>query len=96
MGTKLLPTMEYYKQIGAASADRKTEDLEPNSILLDSPQRIIDHLATVEATEIVGVILYFNFGRKPDTMVRAQMDRFIAEIAPVLDGSHRRVKAAVR
>jgi hypothetical protein len=32
------------------------------------------------------VILYFNYGLKPDAMVIEQMDRFAAEIAPAFAG----------
>ena len=32
------------------------------------------------------VILYFNFGLKPDAMVREEMQRFMSEIAPAFEG----------
>ena len=50
---------------------------------------IIDQLKEIEAIGIEEVILYFNYGRKPDSMVREQMDRFMTEIAPAFEGSHR-------
>ena len=37
-------------------------------------------------------MLYFNFGNKPDAMVREQMDRFMTEVAPAFDGTHVDVK----
>ena len=88
MGTKLPPTMEYYRKIGETLTNITTEDLGPHSILLGSPQRIIDTLKDVEAIGIEEVMLYFNFGNKPDAMVREQMDRFMTEVAPAFDGTH--------
>ena len=35
------------------------------------------------------MILYFNYGRKPDGMVREQMERFMAEVAPALGNGPR-------
>ncbi len=94
MGAKLPPTMEYYKKIGQALTDITTEDLGPHSILLGSPERIIDTLKQVEAIGIEEVMLYFNFGRLPDAMVREQMDRFMSDIAPAFEGTHRGLRAA--
>ncbi len=88
MGAKLPPTMEYYKKIGETLTNITTEDLGPHSILLGPAQRIIDTLKEVEAIGIEEVMLYFNYGNKPDTMVREQMDRFMSEVAPAFDGSH--------
>ncbi len=88
MGTKLPPTMEYYRKIGAALTDITTEDLGPHSILVGPPGRIIDTLKEVEAIGIEEVMLYFNYGNKPDAMVREQMDRFMREVAPAFEGSH--------
>lgn len=86
MGAKLPPTMSYYRKIGEALTDLKTEDLGGHSILLGPPARIVEKLKEVEAIGIEEVILYFNYGRKPDAMVREQMDRFMAEIAPAFAG----------
>ena len=89
MGAKLPPTMEYYRRIGKALADLRAEDLGPNSILLGSPQAIVDRLGGVVETGIEEVILYFNYGRKSDAMVREQMERFMAEVAPALGNGPR-------
>ena len=88
MGTKLPPTMEYYKKIGAALTDISVDDLGPHSILVGPPQRIIDTLKGVEDIGIEEVMLYFNYGNKPDTIVREQMDRFMADVAPAFEGTH--------
>ena len=94
MGAKLPPTMEYYKKIGEALTNITTEDLGPHSILLGSPERIIDTLKGVEEIGIEEVMLYFNYGNKPDTMVREQMDRFMSDVAPAFDGSHVQVRSS--
>jgi hypothetical protein len=39
-------------------------------------------LKRVETIGIDEVILYFNFGKRPDAFVREQMHRFTDEIAP--------------
>ncbi len=88
MGAKLPPTMEYYKKIGQALTDITADDLGPHSILVGPPQRIIDTLKNVEDIGIEEVMLYFNYGCKPDAMVREQMDRFMTEVAPAFDGTH--------
>jgi alkanesulfonate monooxygenase SsuD/methylene tetrahydromethanopterin reductase-like flavin-dependent oxidoreductase (luciferase family) len=83
----LPPTMEYYKKIGARLNDAKASDFDDNSLLYGSPQQIIDTLKRVEAIGIDEVILYFNFGNRPDAYVREQMHRFTADIAPAFGGT---------
>ena len=85
---KLPPTMQYFAEIGKKLADPKAEEFDNNAILLGSPQQIVDRLKEVEAMGIEEVILYFNYGMKPDALVREQMDRFMADIAPAFRGSH--------
>ncbi len=93
-GGKLPPTMAYYQKIREALADLKKEDLGEHSILVGSPQRIIDRLKEVEALGVEEVMLYFNYARKPDALVREQMDRFMKDVAPAFDGSHFAIQAA--
>jgi alkanesulfonate monooxygenase SsuD/methylene tetrahydromethanopterin reductase-like flavin-dependent oxidoreductase (luciferase family) len=85
-GAKLPPTMEYYRKVGAALLNLSKADLGDDSILLGGPQKIVDTLKGVQALGIEEVILYFNYGRKPDTMVREQMDRFMKDVAPAFAG----------
>ena len=85
-GAKLPPTMEYYRKVGAALMNLTTADLGDDSILLGGPQKIVDTLKGVQALGIEEVILYFNYGRKPDAMVREQMDRFMKDVAPAFAG----------
>jgi len=84
------PTMQYFLKISAILEDMKKEDLSDKSILLGSPQQIIDTLKTVEAAGIDEVILYFNVGCKPHAMVKEQMHRFMEQVAPHFDGLHRK------
>ena len=86
---KTPPTMMYFLKIVDILKNLKKEDLGSKSILLGSPQKIIDTLKEVEAGGIDEVILYFNVGGKPHQMVKDQMDRFMAEIAPAFEGSHK-------
>src|SRR5581483_8963041 len=78
----LPPTMEYFKKIGARLNDAKASDFDDNSLLYGSPRQIIDSLKRVEAIGIDEVILYFNFGNRPDAFVREQMHRFMEDVAP--------------
>ena len=82
-GLQQLPdSLAYFKQIGAVTNDPKKGDFDDKSFLSGSPQQIIDSLKKVEAVGIDEVILYFNFGNKPDAFVREQMQWFAEAIAP--------------
>jgi alkanesulfonate monooxygenase SsuD/methylene tetrahydromethanopterin reductase-like flavin-dependent oxidoreductase (luciferase family) len=91
--SKAPPTMQYMLKIVDILKNMKKEDLSDKSILIGSPQQIIDSLKKVEAAGIEEVILYFNVGLKPHSLVKEQMDRFIREIAPAFDGQHKRIAA---
>ncbi len=83
----LPPTMEYFKKMGERLNDPKASDFDDNSLLYGSPQQIIDTLKRVEALGLDEVILYFNFGNRPDAYVREQMHRFMDDIAPAFGGA---------
>lgn len=87
------PTYKYFLEIVNILRDMRPEKLTSKSILVGSPQKIIDDLKTVESSGISEVILYFNYGLKPHAMVKEQMQRFMQEIAPAFDGAHRRIAA---
>jgi alkanesulfonate monooxygenase SsuD/methylene tetrahydromethanopterin reductase-like flavin-dependent oxidoreductase (luciferase family) len=91
--TKSPPSMRYMDKIVEILENMKGEDLGEKSILLGSPQKIVDSLKRVEAAGIEEVILYFNVGGKPHDMVLDQMNRFMSEIAPHFAGSHTKLKA---
>ena len=72
----------------------RPEDLTENSVLIGSPQSIIDTLKKVEDAGIEEVILYFNVGQKPHQQVKDEMARFMEEVAPAFQGSHLQRRAA--
>jgi alkanesulfonate monooxygenase SsuD/methylene tetrahydromethanopterin reductase-like flavin-dependent oxidoreductase (luciferase family) len=90
----LPPTMKYFYKIVDILENMQTADLSASSILLGSPQHIIDTLKGVEEAGIAEVILYFNIGTKPNEIVREQMHRFMDEIAPHFEGLHKQRHAA--
>jgi len=91
--TKSPASMLYMSKI-VEMLDRVSEgDLGDKSILLGSPQRIVESLKKVEAAGMEEVILYFNVGGKPHSMVIDQMNQFMSEIAPHFAGSHTKFKA---
>ncbi len=89
----LPPTMQYFAELGKKLVDPQIEDFDENAILLGPPQQIVDRLKQVEAMGIEEVILYFNFGMKPDALVRDQMAQFMEDIAPAFEGSHTALRA---
>jgi alkanesulfonate monooxygenase SsuD/methylene tetrahydromethanopterin reductase-like flavin-dependent oxidoreductase (luciferase family) len=84
------PSYRYFIEIVDRLQKVKPEDLTENSVLLGSPQRIIDTLKIVEAAGIREVILYVNVGLKPHQQVKDEMARFMSEVAPAFDGAHKR------
>ena len=84
---QLPKSLEYFKQIGAKLNDPKKEDFDDNSILFGSPQQIVDSLEKVQAIGIDEVILYFNFGNRPDSYVRDQMQWFMSDVAKHFGGA---------
>ena len=85
------PTMRYFLKIVEILNNMQPGDLTSNSILVGPPQKIVDDLKRVQAAGIVEVILYFNYGRKPHNMVKEQMERFMADIAPAFEGAHQKL-----
>ncbi len=79
---KAPPTMQYFMRIVEILKGMRKEDLGEKSILIGTPERIIETLKRVEAAGIEEVILYFNVGNKPHGMVKDQMSRFMAAVAP--------------
>src|SRR5215213_4571320 len=84
-GEKVPPTYRYFVDIVNILRDMRPEKLTDKSILCGSPQHIVDTLKQVEKAGIAEVILYFNYGQMPHAEVKAQMDRFMREVAPHFD-----------
>lgn len=86
-GAQFPPTMKYFQDWREHLADTKRKGKVGLETMLFGPnERIIERLKEVEADGIDEVILYFNFGLKPDAMVRDEMQRFMSEIAPAFEG----------
>jgi alkanesulfonate monooxygenase SsuD/methylene tetrahydromethanopterin reductase-like flavin-dependent oxidoreductase (luciferase family) len=83
------PSYRYFIDMVDRLSKVKPEDLTENSVLLGSPQRIVDTLKKVEAAGISEVILYVNVGLKPHQQVKDEMARFMAEVAPRFEGAHK-------
>ena len=79
------PTLKYFLEIVDILKNMKAENLTSKSILTGPPQKIIEDLKAVERSGISEVILYFNYGQMPHAEVKAQMDRFMREVAPHFD-----------
>ncbi len=76
------PSYRYFIDMVARLRTVRPEDLGENSVLIGSPQRIADILGRVRDAGVDEVILYFNVGLKPHAQVKAEMARFMAEVAP--------------
>jgi len=87
------PSYRYFVDLVERLTKVRPEDLTENSVLLGTPQRMVDVLKKVEAAGFGEVILYFNVGLKPHGQVKDEMARFMAEVAPHFDGGHRRPTA---
>jgi alkanesulfonate monooxygenase SsuD/methylene tetrahydromethanopterin reductase-like flavin-dependent oxidoreductase (luciferase family) len=88
------PTLQYFVKIVELLKQMRPESLTSKSILVGTPEKIIADLQAVEAAGIAEVILYFNYGMKPHSLVKEQMHRFMEQIAPAFDGAHRRLRVA--
>ena len=76
------PSYRYFIAMVERLQNVRPEDLTENSVLLGSPQRMIETLKKVEAAGVEEVILYFNVGLKPHAQVKDEMARFMSEVAP--------------
>jgi len=63
------PTLRYFLEIVKVLNNMKPEDLTNRSVLIGSPEKIIEDLRGIEASGISEVILYFNYGMKPHALV---------------------------
>jgi alkanesulfonate monooxygenase SsuD/methylene tetrahydromethanopterin reductase-like flavin-dependent oxidoreductase (luciferase family) len=81
------PSYRYFIDIVERLLKVRPEDLTENSVLLGSPEQIIETLKKVEAAGFEEVILYFNVGLKPHAQVKEEMVRFMEEVAPAFGGA---------
>jgi alkanesulfonate monooxygenase SsuD/methylene tetrahydromethanopterin reductase-like flavin-dependent oxidoreductase (luciferase family) len=87
------PTYHYFVDMVENLRVMKPEQLTDKSVLLGTPQQIIDTVAKAEAAGFSEIILYFNVGLKPHQQVLDEMQRFMEEVAPAFDGDHKRITA---
>jgi len=87
------PSYRYFIDMVDRLHKVKPEDLSENSVLIGSSARITEIVKKVEAAGFSEIICYFNVGLKPHAQVKDEMARFMSEVAPHFDGSHKR-KAA--
>ena len=76
------PSYRYFIGMVERLRSVRPEDLTENSVLIGSPAHISEVLKRVEAAGFDEVILYFNVGLKPHTLVKDEMARFMADVAP--------------
>tara|TARA_B100000686_G_C16754588_1_gene954637 strand:+ start:435 stop:1517 length:1083 start_codon:yes stop_codon:yes gene_type:complete len=76
------PTMHYFLKINEILRNMEKDKLSSNSVLIGNSSQITEKLKEVEAAGIDEVILYFNVGHKPHSLVKEQMHKFMEDIAP--------------
>jgi len=85
----------YFEKIVNRYQTMKPEDFTDSAVLIGNAAKITDVLKEkVEAAGFAEVILYFSLGLKPHSQVKDEMARFMAEVAPQFEGSHRQRQAA--
>jgi alkanesulfonate monooxygenase SsuD/methylene tetrahydromethanopterin reductase-like flavin-dependent oxidoreductase (luciferase family) len=83
------PSYRYFVDMVERLQKVRPEDLTENSVLIGSPSSFAATLQKVEAAGYSEVILYFNVGLKPHNQVKDEMARFMTEVAPAFDGTHK-------
>ena len=76
------PTMHYFMQINEILRNMEKDKLSKNSVLIGNAAAITEQLKEVEEAGIDECILYFNVGKKPHSLVKDQMYKFMEEVAP--------------
>ena len=79
---KVPPSYRYFIDMVARLNVVQPEQLSDNSVLIGNSEQITQSLKKVEAAGFDEVILYFNVGLKDHAMVKHEMARFMAEVAP--------------
>ena len=70
--------VEFTEKVRGARAER----LDSRGVLLGKAPQIIEALKRMEEIGFDEIILYFGVGLKPHTQVKAEMARFMEEVAP--------------
>ncbi len=88
------PTYRYFIGMVDKLRNMKPEHLTDNSVILGSPDHMMETIAKAERAGVAEIILYFNVGLKPHNQVKDEMARFMEEVAPAFKGKHRKRSAA--
>ena len=80
----------YFEKIVDRYRTMKPEDFTDSAVLIGNSAKITEILKQkVESAGFEEVILYFSLGLKPNSQVKDEMARFMAEVAPHFDGAHK-------
>jgi alkanesulfonate monooxygenase SsuD/methylene tetrahydromethanopterin reductase-like flavin-dependent oxidoreductase (luciferase family) len=74
---------DYYFDFKQKMLSMGPEEVTERAVLMGSAAQITDTLKTMETIGFSEVILYFGVGLKPHAQVKAEMARFMSEVAPV-------------
>lgn len=76
------PHLRYFVDMVRELQHLRPEDLGERSVILGTPDQVIDHVRRIEAAGIEEIICYFNFGLLPHDQTLRQMQRFSREVLP--------------
>ena len=84
------PTYRYFVGMVENLKKMKPEHLTDNSVLLGTPQHMIDTVGKAKDAGVSEIILYVNVGLKPHRQTKDEMQRFMEEVAPAFPGARRK------
>lgn len=88
------PTYQYFVGMVENLQKMKPEHLSDKSVLMGKPEEVIESIKKVEAAGFDEIILYGNVGLKPHQQVKDEMQRFMEDVAPAFEGSHKEARSA--
>ncbi|MGE0747509.1 MAG: LLM class flavin-dependent oxidoreductase [Rhodospirillales bacterium] len=88
------PTYQYFVGMVQNMKNMKPADLTDKSVILGRPADMIETVQKAADAGFDEIILYANVGLKPHNQTKEEMARFMEEVAPAFDGSHRKARAA--
>jgi alkanesulfonate monooxygenase SsuD/methylene tetrahydromethanopterin reductase-like flavin-dependent oxidoreductase (luciferase family) len=80
---------DYFQDMASRVSALKPEDLVSGLVLLGSTQSIIDSVGRFVDLGLDELGLYVNVGLKDHEQTKEEMQRFMEEVAPHFEGSHR-------
>lgn len=76
------PHLRYFVDMVRELQNIRPEDLGERSVILGTPEQVVEQIRKVEASGIAEIICYFNFGLLPHDQTLRQMERFAREVMP--------------